>query len=71
MIAPDVTWIKVEKPTFDLVRFLLTSLTLVSVLAAVAFVLGALHGLILIARGRRWRDERLDEDVSLRLHPRA
>lgn len=61
-----VTWIKVEKPVFDLVGVVLSSLGLAFVCAAVSFVLGVALGAYLVARRRRqalsWAEE-----ISLRL----
>jgi hypothetical protein len=47
-----VTWIRVEKPTFDLVGVLLSSLQLTGFILAVALVLGILLGVSLIRRRR-------------------
>jgi len=64
--AQAVTWIKVEKPTFDVVGVVLGSLGLAGLLAAGALLLGSLFGFLLIRRGRR--AERLPvERVSLQL----
>ena len=49
----SVIWIKVAKPTFDLVGVLLSSLGLTGVLVVVAVVLGVVFGLSLIIRRRR------------------
>jgi hypothetical protein len=61
-----VTWIKVEKPTFDLVGVVLGSFRLAGVLLAVAVVLGALIGVALIRARRRPQPPPLDA-VSLHL----
>jgi hypothetical protein len=66
-LIDNVTWIKIERPVFDFVTFLLTSFALIALLVAIALVLGSLFGLGLILRGRRWREERLEEEISLRL----
>lgn len=64
--AQAVTWIKVEKPTFDLVGVVLGSMGLAGLLAASALLLGSLFGFLLIRRGRH--AERLPvERVSLQL----
>jgi len=64
--AQAVTWIKVEKPAFDVVGVVLGSLGLAGLLAAGALLLGSLFGFLLIRRGRR--AERLPvERVSLQL----
>jgi hypothetical protein len=47
-----VTWIRVEKPTFDLVGVILSSLELTGFLLAVALVLGILLGVRLIRKRR-------------------
>jgi ABC-type spermidine/putrescine transport system permease subunit II len=61
LLLQSVTWIKVEKPVFDLVGVVLNSLGLAAICAAVAFVLGTALGLAFIARRRRqavtWADE--------------
>ncbi|HVQ31556.1 MAG TPA: hypothetical protein VMV21_18305 [Vicinamibacteria bacterium] len=49
----SVVWIKVTKPTFDLVGVLLSSLGLTTILVGVALVLGIVFGLSLIIRRRR------------------
>jgi ABC-type spermidine/putrescine transport system permease subunit II len=56
-----ITWIKVEKPVFDLVGVVLNSLGLAFVCAAVSFVLGIALGAYFVARRRRqastWAEE--------------
>ena len=56
-----VTWIKVEKPVFDLVGVVLNSLGLAFVCATVSFVLGIALGAFFVARRRRqaltWAEE--------------
>lgn len=56
-----VTWIKVEKPVFDLVGVVLSSLGLAFVCAVISFVLGLALGAWFVARRRRqaasWADE--------------
>jgi hypothetical protein len=49
----SVIWIKVTKPTFDLVGVLLSSLGLTTILVGVAVILGIVFGLSLIIRRRR------------------
>ncbi len=62
----QVTWIKVEKPTFDLVGVVLGSMGLAGLLAASALLLGSVFGILLIRRGRH--AERLPaKRVSLQL----
>jgi hypothetical protein len=70
LLAPGVTWIKVEKPTFDLVGVVLGSFHLAGVLLAVALVLGVIFGTGLIIRRRRPVTTPLDA-VSLHLDTRA
>ena len=65
-IAPAVTWIKVEKPTFDLVGVVLGSFRLAGFLLLAAFVLGLVFGAALIRSRRRALPPPLD-DVSLHL----
>lgn len=48
--AETVTWIKVDRPTFDLVGLILSSLGLTAVLAGLALALGILLGLAFIRR---------------------
>lgn len=48
-----VTWIKVDRPTFDLVGVVLSSLGLAGICAAVALGLGTVLGVGFIVRGRR------------------
>ena len=53
LLGPAVTWIKVEKPTFDLVGVVLGSFKLAGILLVVAFVLGVFFGTSLILSRRR------------------
>ncbi len=53
LAASTVTWIKVDKPTFDLVGVVLSSLGLAGICAAVAFTLGVALGVGFIVRSRR------------------
>ena len=64
LAAQSVTWIKVPKPTFDLVGVVLGSFALAGVCVLVAFAFGAALGLGLILRARRlpprsWADDGL------------
>jgi hypothetical protein len=70
LLAQGVTWIKVEKPHFDLVGVVLGSFQLAGVLLLVALVLGLVFGAALILSHRRPSRPPLD-DVSLHLDPRA
>jgi hypothetical protein len=45
-----ITWIKVEKPTFDLIGVVVGSLTLAGALVVVALLLGLIFALVLIRR---------------------
>jgi hypothetical protein len=65
-VGPAITWIKVEKPTIDLVGVVLGSFHLAGVLLVVAFALGVLIGITLILSRRRPLPSPLDE-VSLHL----
>ena len=70
LLGPAVTWVKVEKPTFDLVGVVLGSFQLAGVLLLVALVLGIVFGTSLIFSRRRLARTPLD-DVSLHLDTRA
>ena len=50
---PGVTWIKVQKPVFDLVGVVLYSLGLAALCAIIALVLGSALGIVFIVRRRR------------------
>ncbi|HSB62360.1 MAG TPA: hypothetical protein VLI67_11615 [Vicinamibacteria bacterium] len=62
-----VTWIRVERPTFDLVGVLVSSFEITGVLLLAAVGLGGLLGMSLIYHRRRSGPPTLDA-VSLRLH---
>ncbi len=68
---PVVTWIKVEKPTFDLVGVVLGSFKLAGVLLAGALLLGLLGGVLFVLRRRRVSSAPPMERLSLHLdtHP--
>jgi ABC-type spermidine/putrescine transport system permease subunit II len=51
-ITETVTWIRVEKPTFDLIGVVLGSLALAAALVSLALVLGLVFALVLIRRDR-------------------
>ncbi len=53
MLAERVTWVKVDRPTFDLAGVLISSLSLAGICAGIAFGLGALLGATLIFRSRQ------------------
>ena len=63
----SVIWIKVGKPTFDLVGVLVSSLGITSILVGVALLLGAAIGLSLILRRRHQSPGQGLEAVSLDL----
>lgn len=65
LAAQTVTWIKVDRPTFDLVGVIVSSLSLTGICAAIALALGAALGLGFILRGRRQTD--FSERLSLHL----
>lgn len=69
-LEPIVTWIKVEKPSFDLVGVVLNSFRLAGVLLVLALGLGLLMGALLL-RARRRAGETPIESVSLRLDTRG
>lgn len=60
-VLESVTWIKVEKPVFDLVGVVLSSLGLAFICAVISFVLGLGLGAYFVARRRRqalsWAEE--------------
>jgi hypothetical protein len=70
LLEPAVTWVKVEKPTFDLVGVVLGSFQLAGVLLGLALALGLFFGASLILSRRRPHRPPLD-DVSLHLDIRA
>jgi ABC-type spermidine/putrescine transport system permease subunit II len=64
LAVESVTWIKVQKPTFDLVGVVLSSFGIAGICAAVALAFGILLGIAFILRGRRappasWADDGL------------
>lgn len=64
--TPAVIWVPVQKPTFDLVGVVLSSLGLAGICAAVALVLGTVLGVFFIQRARRHGDP-LEGRTTLRL----
>jgi hypothetical protein len=63
-----VTWIRVEKPVFDLPGVILSSLGIAGLCALVAIVLGSVWGAILIRRSRRrHRLQQPDSSLTLRV----
>ena len=67
-LEPSVTWIKVDKPRFDLVGVVLGSFQLAGLLLALALGLGVLLGAALL-RSRRRPGPTPIESVSLHLTP--
>jgi len=68
-LAENITWVKVERPTFDLGGVLLASLQIVGSLLVVALVLGSFFGMLLLLWRRR-HTEAL-RPPSLQLETRA
>ena len=63
-----MTWVKVQKPVFDLAGVVLSSLGIAGVCALVAIVLGSLWGAILIRRSAaRRRLEASEDALTLRV----
>ena len=69
-VAESVTWIKVERPSFDLAGVLISSLQITGGLLVIALVLGTLFGLTMVWR-RRGQDRSPAERLSLRLQARS
>ena len=66
LAEPAITWVKVDRPVFDLVGVVLSSLGLAGICAGVALGLGTALGIGFIVRRRR--DPRdLAERMSLHL----
>jgi hypothetical protein len=63
----SVIWIRLEKPTFDLIGVILSSLGITGICVGVALALGACWGFVLIRRGRRRAP--LQAELALRLDP--
>jgi hypothetical protein len=62
--APRILWVKAEKPVFDLVGVVLSSLGLAGLCAVVALALGVIWGLVIVLRRRHraplsWADHSL------------
>jgi len=51
-VPGSVIWIRLEKPTFDLIGVILSSFGITGICVGVAIALGACWGLVLIRRGR-------------------
>jgi ABC-type nitrate/sulfonate/bicarbonate transport system permease component len=62
--SPHITWVKIERPVFDLVGVVLSSLGIAAVCVLVALGLGIILGVGIILRRRRrppisWTDNSL------------
>lgn len=68
---PVVTWIKVEKPTFDLVGVVLGSFKLAGILLVAALLLGVAFGVLFVLRRRRLGPTKPLDDLSLHLDSHA
>jgi hypothetical protein len=53
LATPAITWVKVDRPRFDLVGVVLGALGLAGALAVLAMVLGVVLGAAFIVRRRR------------------
>jgi hypothetical protein len=67
-LADPIIWVRIERPTFDLVGVVLSSLGITGICVGVALSLGALFGSYLILSGRR-REPPLA--IGLELQPGA
>jgi hypothetical protein len=65
--ADAITWIQVERPTFDLFGVLLSALKFTVIVVILGFLLGALLGVVFILRRRRVASEL--ERLSLGIDP--
>ena len=65
----SVIWIRLEKPTFDLIGVVLSSFGITGICVGIALALGACWGLVLIRRGRRRPP--LEHDLALGLDAAA
>jgi hypothetical protein len=63
---PNVIWVPVQRPTFDLVGVVLSSFGIAGICAAVALVLGIGLGVLFIRRARRHADP-MEGRTTLRL----
>ena len=61
----SVTWIKVERPVFDLVGVIVSSLSLALILFLLALFLGCLAGLAIIRYRRRHEAENAPLQLGL------
>ena len=68
IVSSDITWVRVEKPVFDLAGILISSLGITGLCAAVALLLGIAWGAVLIRRSARRRRLEADEaSLTLRV----
>lgn len=68
---PVITWVKVEKPTFDLVGVILSSFKLAGFMLVGAVIVGVAIGTVLVLAKRRRGDTAPLEDISLNLDSNA
>ena len=68
---PVVTWIKVEKPTFDLVGVVLGSFKLAGIMLVGALLLGVAFGVLYVLRRRRATPAAPLDELSLHLDSHA
>jgi hypothetical protein len=67
---PNVIWIRLEKPTFDLIGVILSSFGITGICIGVAIALGSCWGLLLIRRGRSRVPFEPDASLALNLEAR-
>ena len=65
----SVIWIRLEKPTFDLIGVVLSSFGITGICVGIALALGACWGFVLIRRGRQRTP--FQSDVALGLDAAA
>jgi hypothetical protein len=66
---PTITWVKVEKPSFDLMGVVLGSFKLAGVILVAALLVGIVVGVLLVLSRRRGAPAVPLDDVSLHLDP--
>jgi hypothetical protein len=66
IVSSQVTWVRVEKPVFDLAGILISSLGITGICVALAVLLGAAWGAVLVRRGARRRGLE-SESLTLRV----
>jgi hypothetical protein len=62
LAVQSVTWVKVEKPVFDLVGVVLSSIGIAAICVGVALAFGSVLGLVLILRNRKLPVRSWDDD---------